>query len=788
MVEARGPIYAAGFQQVTTNGYSLLYLPDIANDELQRAGKAPVYWWLPNTVRLAQKANGDYKFRFLHFVGIRSEGTHVGVSGREEVSGGLLGFSTTTAPPPEVLKASEEELLNRFRGNDDHYWGWRTPVAPMFRPAPIVSNTTTITNLSPGVDGTVPTVQPAGGGAPAPGGLGAAPPGSLSSGANRSRPPLITAGSANATAALPRSVPRGPAMRGSNLDPWFVNLGGQGPGAVNPFAENAYSGLVGSIPAAIIWGGFHGGDSGFAVWQNLRMRVWSPAVHLLIEGDWDRIQNHFSAAAHAGWWWWSGDIKAEFNNLVADGTITSKIEVDTTIPGAEKMQAELEKRKDLVFQKFMDQAQKTIFDPAPFSEKPAEASGGFLGWGGGFAVKLRQDRTHLHLRYEETTEFAYIQEYPISGTLTGLQDAIAANPDNEKKYFSTVYLDDWERKVSRTVKPVVNWPDPARDWVGEPVAFLSCQIGYPNSAGVVQWDSHIFHPVDGADAYWSTATAMKAVGDVANPPAGWTPDKAFIKRQIHFLEPPNELDDPYSRISVEREIVDLDPGELGTLSNVINNEVRVDSAGVLAVGPIELDADLENSKQVIEVTFQADGRTLAGHPRNAASLSWKFDDYTKPRYWMIYTGDLDYSPKFTYQVRVIVKGSIFSHGIEWTGPKNEVKRNGPLMLSVPTQEDAISTRSLPRFGMDDTAPGAVDRPPATTGVDRPPAASPARSGPPDVTFSGWSSRPPVPSPAASRSRSGPKAGSKPRSAAYPTGNGLPDVVEFEGYGHERPRH
>ena len=73
------------------------------------------------------------------------------------------------------------------------------------------------------------------------------------------------------------------------------------------------------------------------------------------------------------------------------------------------MQQEIDKRSDLVFQKFMDEAQKVIFDPAPFQEQPAEASGGFFGWGGGVAVKVREDRTHLHLSYDEHREMAYLQ-------------------------------------------------------------------------------------------------------------------------------------------------------------------------------------------------------------------------------------------------------------------------------------------------------------------------------------------------------------------------------------------
>jgi hypothetical protein len=686
MSEAVGPIYAAGFQNVTKSGYSILYLPDLHNDELQKEGKAPVYWWLPNGVRLAQKDNGDFKFSFLHFEGVRSGSTNVGVTGQDnEVTGGLITFSTTAAPPASVLTESQNDLLNRFRGNDDKYWGWRTPVAPMFRPAPILSNTMTITNLSPAADGSMPSTTAAASG-PAGGGK-----------AIVGRPREITTVKSPSLYAPPRTVTMRDASNSSNLNLWYANIQGAGSGSVNPFAENAFSGLVGSYPAAIIWSSFHMGTGGIVVWEKLNMRVWSPAVHIHIEGDWDKIQEHFSAAGHAGGLFWSADLQAEFNNMCIDGTITVVTEVDTTLPNADKLNDEISKRSDMIFQKFMDEAQKVIFDPPPFSEKPAEASGGFLGFGGGVALKLRVDRTHLHLAYDERKEMAYLQSYPISGALEGLYDELKKNPAAEKKYFTTLYLDDWERKVSRVIKPVANWPNPAERWAGEPVAFLSAQIGYPNTDGAIQWDGHIFQATDPPDAQWNTAMAMKAATDVSNAPGGWKPDLTFLKRQIHFSEPPNETEYPFVRIVVEQNVVDLDPGDNGTLTSDINLEVRVDNAGGLNVGPITLDVDLEGPKQIVEVTFQAQGQTAAGSARAPVKFQWTSADQQEPRYWMMFTGQPDYVPKYKYQVRVIVKGSIFTKGMEWTGPWVDAAANGPIMISVPTEEDAgvTVTRDYP---------------------------------------------------------------------------------------------
>jgi hypothetical protein len=752
MTDAVGPVFAAGFQAAGKSGYTIQFLPDLHNDQLQREGKPPVYWWLPNATRLATKENGDFLFSFLHFVGVRSTDTTVGAqSADEEVSGGLLGFSVTMAPPDDVMKSAFNDIQERFRGNDDHFWGWRTPATPMFRPVPIVSNTTSVTNLSPNPDGSFPKPSAPAGGAPAGGGAGppatggGGPPPAAAGGKTvhqRSLPRQIGVGAPGNSVAMPRTV--SPTFRGTNLDMWAFNLQGQGAGDINPLGVNSYSALVGSIPAALIWSTFHEGTSAFGVWQNVRMRVWSPTVHIHMEGDWDRVQDHFSAAASAGGWFWSADVQAEFNNLRESGGITTQIEVDQTLPGAEKLAEQIDKRSDLIFQKFMDLAQKTIFDPAPFKEDPAKASGGFLGLGGGVAVKVRQDRTHLHLFYDETREMAYLQDNVVPGQLDGLYDVLKQDPTQEKKYFTTVYLGDWDRKVTRTVKPVVNWPDPAQQWVGEPVSFLTVQVGYPNTEGVVQWDGHIFQRSDGPDAVWQARMEMKKEADVANAPAGWKADKTFVKRQVQLTEPPSALENPYARVQVEQNVIDLDPGDLGSLVDDINLAVRADTVGTLAVGPITLSANLEGSGAVVEVTLQAAGKRKDGQDHDPVKFSWLAADQDKPRIWLLYTGDPTFVPKYTYQVRVVVKGTIFSHGQEWIGPLQEGSGDGPLTASVPTADDPGVTKkalvfkgvpapprhALPHAAHDGHGPPAAvsGKPhPAAVGSGPPPALSPGHS-------------------------------------------------------------
>lgn len=797
MTEAVGPVFAAGFQDITKSGYKILYLPDLHNDELQAEGKAPVYWWLPNEVRLARKDGdaGDYKFNFIHFEGRRSAGTNVGVSETSEVTGGLLGFSTTSSPPGSILLESQNALIAKLSDPSlvrDKFWGRRTQVPPNFRPAPIVSNVTTVTNLSPNPDGSVPAAVPGGGGgaggaAPAPaagggaaGSSGAAPP----PGGRNVGPPIVRSILVPPPFKSPRSVKLRSAMRSSNLDQWYANIQGQGSGSVSPFAENAYSGLVGSLPAALIWSSFHGGTGGISVWQKLRMKVWSPVVHLHIHGDWDRIQDHMSAAANASGFFATIDVKAEFNNMVISGDIKVVVEIDTTLPNADKLQEAIEKRSDVVFQKFMDEAQKRIFDPAPADIKPAEASAGAFGFfgGGGYALKLRHDRTHLTLDYDERREIAYLQEYPISGQLEGLYDEIKKDPENEKKYFTTLFLDDWERKVSRVVKPVVNWPDSEQKWAGEPVSFLSAQIGYPNGEGALQWDGHIFQRTDPPDAYWDTAMSMKELNQVKNPPKGWTPDKTFVKRQIHFTEPPNENENPFVRISVEKNVVDLDPGDNGTPTSDMNLEVRVDNVGVLSVGPMFLGADLETPKQVVEVTFRATEKRADGTDRPPVKFGWKYDDQTEPRYWMIFTGEPGFIPKYQYQVRVIVKGSIFTKGMDWTGPWIDAAASGPLMVTVPTPDDpGVVKRDLVPTAKDKQAPPpSPARPslPPPSALIVPPPSRGLNAEPSATSEMGWTGLVKA-TPAKSATKT--KAVTPPPLTGKVKSNGGDDQPMFQGY-------
>ena len=668
---ALGPTLAGGMQPIVEEGYELLYLPDINNDALQREGKAPVFYWLPNYVHIARKGgseNGDFMFNLIRFAGVQSADTTVGAEGNREVAGGVLTFTATSAPPDRVLQVSQNKIIQEWSAKPDYFWGIRGQQKPVFRPAIITSNLTTISNVSPIANRGIPAFVPASrdiNGRPGFRMVGSAPP-----------PPM------------PMTVRDGP-VASSNLDPWYWQMQGQGAGSIDASGQNAYSALVGAYPTAILWQAFHGTASPVVVIQNLKLKVWSPVVELRIHGQWKKIFDHFSAALHAHYLWASVDVAVEINEMRMNGTLEVDVKVDQTLPGADKMAEMIDKRTDLVLQKFMEQAQKVIFDPPQPNVQAAQASGGGGPWGVGLALKKRHDETHLTLDYHETRQFAYLQEHTISSSLEGMYDEIKRDPSAEGKYFLSVYLDDWPRKLGRVFKPVVNWQS-------QPVAFLSAQVGYPNTAGELQWIGTTFQKSDGDAATWKIGITQKEKSDVNSPPAGWEPDKTFVKRKIHLQEPSDGFDNPFVHNEIDQNVVDLDTEPNGTLLNDVTLEVRADSAGRIAVGPITLGAVLEDARQTVETTFEPTDDQGEPSGREPVKFQWLFADQDQPRYWTVYTGDPTVLPYFRYQVHVIVKGSLFSKGQAWTGPWVNAVGNGPMTAVIPMPDDpGVQPREVP---------------------------------------------------------------------------------------------
>ncbi len=683
----KGPIWTGGFEQITVTGddqlpYVIQFLPDADNDAMQREGKSPVFYWLPQTIRLARRPNGDYKFFLLHFVGVQDGNTSVGVPPGQsrDIAGGALSFAVTAAPPEKVLAAAHQQLLDKFKDNDNPFWSWHSnvpkPTAAFLRPVPIRSCATHVSNLSLADDTSM----------------------------------VVATG----------------------LNPWFWKMQGVGPGAISPTSENAYTAMIGSLPAAEIAASLKAGSSLITVSQELQIAAYAPLSSLRITGNWDRVFEHLSADVRARAWFAEADVKAEFNNLVAKGAVKVDIVADPTLPGGADTQQMMTQLSTTVVSQFMDLAKQVIFAPMPVVPAAQATDGGCGAWGfgGGLAINYRRDSTNLQIDYQMDVEQMFLQPTVIGGTLDGLFDDTKDNPAEQAKYFRDLYLDDWERKLTRTCHPIVNWPDKTRGWVGDPVAFVSIEVGYPTVEGDIAWAGHDFTPPPQTDAapadvtvpaspgtpgppvqttpqapaaegmlvYGSGTTAelfiarstMKQTAEVANPPAGWHADKSFVKRTIHFAEPPAENADPFLRIFVEENEVQLDPEPNGTMTSELGLEVRVDHVGTLSVGPIHLGRRLTADTDIVEVTFRAAGKRLDGSIRPPTKFEFRNADQDTDRYWAIYTGQPDFLPDYEYQVRVIREGTLNADGDEWLGATVKASGNGPLTVRVPRKNDATN--------------------------------------------------------------------------------------------------
>jgi len=523
--------------------------------------------------------------------------------------------------------------------------------------------------------------------------------------------------------------------------------------------------VIGPIPSEIVWAGFHGTYSPLFVTQNLVMPMWSQLMRVKITGSWERIFQHFSAHVNARYLWFSADIKAEFNNLRVKGDIKVEVDIDGTMPGAQEMEKMINQRIDLIVQQFTEQAKKVIFDPPPPQVEPAQASssgggifGALFGYGAGVALKFRRDETQLNLNYEETRYFRYNQPHTISSSLEGFYNEIKNDPKAEGKYFQRLVLGELSRKLFRIVKPVVNWPDKARGWAGEPVAFVSAQVGYPDSGGTIGWKPATFQKSDSPDLTFRPVWIQWRKGEVANPPAAWEPDATYMKRKIHLLEPPTESEYPFFHIDVEQNVIDLDPGPNGTLSNDNIMEARADSAGTLDVGPMALGVELQSTAEIVEVEMRAKGQRADGKNRADKVTRFRFmsADQMEPRFWRIYTGQADFKTDYQYRVHVTVRGTLSTKGQAWSGPWVDAIGNGALMVNVPMVDDpGVTKRALTQREMfSDVAVRAADGldagagGPGTGAPPAPPeAASPGTvAAPPPLPGESPAAQPPVTAP------------------------------------------
>jgi hypothetical protein len=609
--------------------YQLNIFADIFNEQLRRDGKPLQFYYLPDEPRLARNDNGDYMFHFTKFAGVLTADDNIAVAspGQVEVAGGVVAFTSTLKIPDQVILAAIDQIRQSAK-NDSKYRDDKLFSLGDGNPeinlgvVPIVDNVVTISNLT-----TENITDP-----------------------NSQKPD----------------------------DPWLWKMQGEGKGTINPVGNNAYTAMVGQYPAQIIESAFHGASSPIFVHNALKHKFYTGAFTASIHGDWNAIYNHFSADLKASYFFVKGDIQAAFNSAVKNGVITRKITIDNEILSPEK-EKQYEAQVDKVFDKFMEAAQKTIFDPAPPKIENAKAADtGAVGVS--FALKIQHDETHLTLDFNEEIDETYIKDNVISAHLMGFYDVLKNDPSAEKKYFDTVHLDEGFRKIHVIASARAFWPDASGNG-GDPVEQLVLQVGYPDSTGAIVYkDSGLF--MENAAAPKSTTLA----------PAIWTKDnksRIFIfdfERQSNL--PPDQVNTIYvkrqvryqERSSVEIPNRTLTFPEAKTTDHAI--EVAADALGTLRVGPVQLDTKLDDRTKAM-VTFRKANR-------NPETLRFTSENLKDAQYFEAWTADPANALNWSYQVTIIIESKVAGlPAISYSGPEIPQVGSSPLIALVPQPPDNL---------------------------------------------------------------------------------------------------
>ncbi|WP_454802129.1 hypothetical protein [Mucilaginibacter phyllosphaerae] len=623
-----GPYYGANRMLVVKNDeegntYQLNIFPDLFNEQLRAAGRPLQFWYLPDSPRMARFENGNYMFHFTKFAGVLTADDNIAVAspGQLEVAGGVLAFTSTLKIPDSVIANAIAELKQNITNNP------RYSADRLFK----AGSDTQLVDL-----GVVPIID----------------------------------NDVYISSLTPENVADPNTERPDN--PWLWKMQGEGKGTINPVGNNAYTAMVGQYPAQLLEAGFHGASSPIFVHNTLKHKFYTGSFNASIHGDWSAIYNHFSADVKASYLFVKGEIQAAFNSAVQKGIITKSITIDNEIltPEREKL---YEAQVDKTFDKFMEIAQKVIFDPQPPKVENAKAADtGAIGVS--FALKFEHNETHLQLDFREEINETYIKDNTISAHLMGFYETLKDDPANEAKYFDTVHLAEGFRKIHVIASARAFWPDENGNG-GDPIEQLLLQVGYPDSTGAIVYkNSGLF--MDGVGAEKSAATA----------PAIWTrkfkdriiifdferqnnlpadqQSVIYIKREIRFLEKPNvEVPDHTLKISEEQ-----------TTEHSI--EVKAEVLGTLRVGPIELDTTLDDRTKMM-ITFKRPDR-------DPVTLRFTADTLGNPQFFEAWTADPKDAVKWSYQVTMIIESRVAGiPSVTYTGDEIDMAGSVPLIAKTP---------------------------------------------------------------------------------------------------------
>ncbi|UED86600.1 hypothetical protein [Streptomyces profundus] len=642
MVDPIGPTMAGGTTTVSKQGYVITFFPDANNYDLIQAGKNPVYYYLPESLRVARKNGdeGDFKFSLLRFAG---QG-----EGKDDVAGGLLSLTVTGKPDGTVLKQAMMEVEAHCANNSNGLWN-SGGGKPQFQTVTCMANTVSLSGIKVTRDGfKLAQLDESG--------------------------KVSVVERSNFDDQAHESLIRGGHPKGLDPNEWLWVFQGEAGGSIDPNTEQAFAAIVSRYPAEVLYKGFKDAATS-PVYANSVMEVemWTPKVSLRIEGDWESVYEHFSMDAQAHSIWWSADVKRVFDEVIKNEKIKVTITPAGNFPGADELAKYLREKSDLLVDKMTELGRNFIFQPVE-EETPAESSSSdspFSWWGGGgLSLRSREEVIKVKISYEEEMQFSHRQTTSVSSSLEGMFNEM--KPGDEQKYFPVVHLDDWPAKINRVSAAYAEWPLGIYD-------SLSIQIGYPNDKGTLIWKSKVFtRPASGEELErWEYSTIMWDEGDVKNPPAGWEPDRTFIKRAIHFNEPDSTNEKIVMHVAEPHVQIDPEPNGTPVKDDII--EVRASSENLMHVramfsGRVKEDQYAELMMELVD----KDGKVIEG--AEPAYFYLDYGDKDLYRHWII--SPAPELKRFQYTVTVVD----YEEGVEWSKAYDANNNLGP-RVPIPKQGD-----------------------------------------------------------------------------------------------------
>ncbi len=627
--------------------HEIVFLPDKNNPELREAGKPLHYYFLPQSNRLATHSDETFKFAVQRFSGIMDPSKNIGEDGYSELAGGVMNFTATLAPPPGVVQKAFDLIKDELQAtqNKHYFWQKNTPIVAFPAPVALRSNSTVVHSLNyknsdTGQDGEIT----------------------------------------------------------DNPDAWAFEIQGDGAGALNIMATNAFTVMMGRRPIELVWGAAKSGTSPLTLENHISYDVWTVPYKLTIVGDWERIRTHFSASAGVQYAWFNANASTEVNKLIENGAVTVDIEVGAGLDMKER--EKLDMAADTIITTIMTmvttkltEAGTTLEDEAAAAEHKVDAQEvkkKKTGWfsmlqkfsvGVSAAVKHRKDVFEGSFTFTKQIEEQVTRAEVISSQMEGVFDELQDDEDALARYFTEVFLEEGFRKVHVIGTAIANWPE---NEVGDPIHSMKIQVGYPDSNGDINWKNS-GRVLDGPTDEEMSKTTLPAV---------WVPgnkDARFVFDFTRHADRGDESENIWVRKTIAfKESPDVAVNEVVEVyeTNEHTIDVRAESSGQLLVGPIALDMTIPEEDKQIDVLVHV--RT----PKFGEKV-YRFNGSTLStnRYYKVWYEKPEDIEGYEYMVDATVKGKRFGQkSVRWESKWLKGDGNGPLTVEIPEPPANLSDK------------------------------------------------------------------------------------------------